>query len=109
MRELAGVTTLRDRRVEAYDKFAQKCLGSSRFSSWFPARVAGRTGNRKGEKYLEEYARTKRLYNSPIFYMRRRLNGKEGKVYGERNKEYRQNSEGRSAGVRGRKNPREPK
>ena len=28
MRELAGVTTLRDRRISACDKFANKCAGS---------------------------------------------------------------------------------
>ena len=33
MREKAQVTTLRQRRVEAADKFAQKCLGHSRFSA----------------------------------------------------------------------------
>ena len=30
--------------------------------------------------YLEEHARCDRLKNSPIFYMRRRLNGKEGRA-----------------------------
>ena len=38
---------------------------------------------------MEEQARCNRLRDSPIFYMRRRLNGKEGKTYGERNKDYR--------------------
>ena len=107
MRELAGVETLRDRRIAASDKFASKCLGSTHFSQWFPLREGGRS--RKGETYVEEYARTNRLYNSPIFYMRRRLNGKEGKRCGERNKEYREKSQGRSAGIRGRTNPRPPR
>ena len=109
MRELAGVSTLRDRRIAACDKFAEKCLGSVKFSKWFPLRSSGRTGNRRGDRFLEEHARTNRLFNSPIFYMRRRMNGKPGKIYGERNKEYRQESTGRSAGIRGRKNPRAPK
>ena len=38
MRQLAGVTTLRQRRVEACDKFAAKCLSSRRFQAWFPLR-----------------------------------------------------------------------
>ena len=59
-----------------------------------------RSGSRRGEEYQEDYARTKRLFNSPIFYMRRRMNGKEGKQCGERNKEYRQPTAGRSAGLR---------
>ena len=31
LRRLAGITSLRDRRVEHCDKFAQKCAASSRF------------------------------------------------------------------------------
>ena len=34
MRELAGVTTLRQRRVELCDKFAKQCLKNPRFASW---------------------------------------------------------------------------
>ena len=37
MRQLAGVQTLRARRIEALDKFVKKCLGNARFSGWFPA------------------------------------------------------------------------
>lgn len=36
-------------------------------------------------------AKTDSLKNSPLFYMRRRLNGKPGKEYGERNRTYREN------------------
>ena len=110
MRELAGVTTLRQRRIEASDKFSNKCLGSARFSAWFPLR-GGRSGRRAGEVYREDHARCDRLFNTPLFFMRRRLNGKEGKRYGERNKEYR-NEEFkamRTAGIKGRTNPRPPK
>ena len=90
MRELAGVTTLRERRIQACDKFAAKCVASRRFKEWFPLKGGTRTSARKNtEKYLEEYARCNRLRNTPIFFMRRRLNGKEGKIYGERNRIYR--------------------
>ena len=58
-----------------------------RFSSWFPER-AGRQGRNK-EAFQEFAARTDRLYNSPLYYFRRRLYGKEGKTYGERNRQYR--------------------
>ena len=112
MRELASVTTLRQRRIDACDKFANKCLGIPRFASkWFPLKTSGRSGIRGNDLYKEEYARCNRLLNSPVFYMRRRLNGKEGRIYGERNKKYRDTNtdEVRSAGVRGRKNPRLPK
>ena len=89
MRQLAGVSTLRDRRVAACDKFANKCLGSRRFSKWFPLKM-GRRGRSGAETYVEGYAHCDRLRNSPLFFMRRRLNGKVGKKYGERNKEYRE-------------------
>ena len=89
MREMAEVTTLRQRRIEACDTFARKCLDSPRFCKWFPRRETGRRGLRGGEEFLEEFARCDRLKNSPIFYFRRRLNGKEGRTFGERNRKYR--------------------
>ena len=89
MREKAEVTTLRQRRIDICDKFAVKCINSRRFTHWFPLRVSGRAGNRRGDKYLEKYARCDRLRNSPLYYMRRRMNGKPGKLYGERNRQYR--------------------
>ena len=82
-------STLRERRIQACDKFASKCATSARFSSWFPPRESGRSRGRKAEVFHEDYTRCDRLKNSPIFYMRRRLKGKEGKIYGERNKIYR--------------------
>ena len=105
---MAGITSLRDRRVELCDKFANKAL-KTRFARWFPLRPGRST--RVSEVYLEEYARCNRLLDSPLFYMRRRLNGKEGKKYGERNKEYRNEEyrKARSAGMRGRKEPKLPK
>ena len=86
MRRKAGVTTHRARRIELCDKFAQKAAGNPRFE-WFPMRT-GRSG-RHGEAYQELQARTDRLFNSPLYYFRRRLNGKAGKTYGERNRKYR--------------------
>lgn len=94
MRELAAVETLRSRRVAACDKFASKCASSGRFAHWFPLKVQSRRSTRganEKEKYQELFARCDRLYNSPLYYMRRRMNGKPGKRYGERNKHYRDN------------------
>ena len=88
LREKAGVTTLRERRIMHCDRFALKCVQSDRFRHWFPIRE-GRQG-RHAETYLEQYARCDRLKNSPIFFMRRRLNGKDGRTYGERNRFYRE-------------------
>ena len=88
MRELAGVTTLRQRRVQLCDKFAKQCLKNPRFAGWFPARERGRT-RRNAETYHESFARCERLRNSRLFYLRRRLNGKPGKEYGRRYQERR--------------------
>ena len=88
LRELAEVSTLTERRIEYCDKFARKCIESDRFCDWFPKKNSARI-TRGGEEFEEKYARCERLYNSPLFYMRRRLNGKQGKKYGLRNQEYR--------------------
>ena len=91
LRARAGVETLRARRVDLSDKFSQKCLGSDRFRGWFPLKSGVRASSRAAtsEKYKESFARCDRLKRSPLFFMRRRLNGKPGKQYGERNRKYR--------------------
>ena len=89
MRQKAQLKTLRERRIEQCDKFATKCSVSDRFRHWFPLKD-GRRSERNPEKYKEMYARCDRLKDSPLFYMRRRLNGKEGKKYGERYRIYRE-------------------
>ena len=90
LREMAGVSTLRSRRIEHCDRFASRCAASDRFSDWFPLNQRRGRATRGGEEYAEHYARCDRLVNSPLFYMRRRLNGKQGKKYGERYREYRE-------------------
>ena len=91
LRAEAGVTTLRERRIRLTDAFANKCLRSERFKKWFPANNDTRRSARQTEKYREFFAKTDRLRDSPLYYMRRRLNGKPGKEYGERNRKYREN------------------
>lgn len=90
LRKLAGLSTLRKRRIEQTDRFARKCIESDRFCHLFPEKTNRRSARSGGEKYVEEYARCDRLKNSPLFYMRRRMNGKEGKIYGERYRVYRE-------------------
>ena len=46
---------------------------SERFGSWFPRNDNVRE-LRRTKTYKEEYARTERLYNSPLYAMRRILN-----------------------------------
>ena len=88
MREMAGIPTLRQRRIDLSDKFAAKALKNPRFAHWFPHKAGRQT--RTSMKYEECYARCDRLKNSPLFYMRRRLNGKPGKTYGLRNQFWRE-------------------
>ena len=89
LREKANLPTLRSRREDLCDKFAVKLAANPLFTHWFPQKTTRARGAVKQEKYLEEKARCDRLKNSPLYYFRRRLNGKEGKVYGKRNEEYR--------------------
>ena len=89
MRETAGLTTLRQRRIHLCDKFAEKAAASDRFKSWFPLKRTSRA-TRSTDRYLETHARCDRLKNSPVFFMRRRLNGKPGKTYGKRNQFWRE-------------------
>ena len=92
MRALANIETLRSRRIEICDKFAKKSLANPRFQHWFPLRTTRSSvrSTKPQEKFREDKARCDRLYNSPIFYFRRRLNGKPGKKYGVRNAEFRE-------------------
>ena len=80
MRVKAKVKTLRQRREDTVDKFTKNCLLVPWFAAWFLYRVSGRAGNRRKETFLEETAQCNRLRDSHIFYMRRLLNGKEGKT-----------------------------
>ena len=90
MRRKADITTLRQRRIDLSDKFASKCLKSERFCHWFRENQGGRRSSREpGEKYEEEFARCLRYFNSPLFFMRRRLNWKPGLPYWERHRERR--------------------
>ena len=94
MRQRVGVPTLRQRRILLTDKFAEKAAASARFSKWFLKRKVVRAASRVKEMYLETFVRCERLRNSPVHYMQRRLNGKLGKTYGERNKQYRDTDDG---------------
>ena len=70
-----GIKTLQQRRDERCLKFARKSLASDRFRQWSPMNVIARP-TRNQLTYKESFAKTKRLHNSPIFHMRRLLNGK---------------------------------
>ena len=73
---ISGLSSLKARRDERGDRFALKCLTNPRFSGWFPPRPQARI-TRNPLTYHEDRARTARLYGSPLFHLRRRLNGKD--------------------------------
>ena len=69
----AGVRSLEDRRKDAFKKYAISLTKNTRYSHWFPLNEEnGRLRNTK--TYREDFARTDRLYRSPIYSMRRILN-----------------------------------
>ena len=67
---------LEERRQKAIEKFAQKTVKNPQFSHWFPTNK-NRSSQRTGKTYEEKLARSDRLYNSPLFKMRRILNDLE--------------------------------
>ena len=76
--------------------FSNEELVRARYGGWFPLRQTGRSGRLSAkpcEKYIEKFARCDRLRDSPLFFFRRRLNGKKGKEYGARYREYREDGE----------------
>ena len=71
--EKTGLNSLQARRDVRSMKFAQKCANNPRFEGWFQKNPAIRNTRNRLE-YLELHARTKRLNNSPLYFMRRQLN-----------------------------------
>ena len=78
MRQLADMPTLWNRRIHLCNKFAKKSLSNPQFAHWFSMKTA-----KTREIFLEEKAWCKGLVDSPLYYFRRYLNGKEGKCTGK--------------------------
>ena len=76
--EESKLETLRVRRAKAITKFARNSLSNPVYTGWFPANC-NRKSNRMSKKFEERFARTNRLYNSPIYAYRRNLNETEDK------------------------------
>ena len=72
--ELSGLQSLENRRRDLVDNFARKASRDPRFSHWFPPSPSTGHDTRKRPQYAIEACRTERYMNSPVFYMRRRLN-----------------------------------
>ena len=71
--EISELPTLKQRREEAFRKFAGKTARNPRFSQHFRIRKARSRATNK-LNYVELPARTNRRYNSPYYYYRRILN-----------------------------------
>ena len=55
-------------------KFAENAAANPIYEGWFPLNE-GREGTRHRKRYEEKLAKTDRLYRSPVYAMRRHLNG----------------------------------
>ena len=71
--QMADLETLDTRRQNALLKFARKSSNNPQFKKWFPLNK-NRSSQRGGKEFEEKFARSDRLYNSPLFAMRRALN-----------------------------------
>ena len=71
--EISGLQTLQARREISFEKFARNTAKNPKYVGWFPENPASRTG-RNTKALREETANGNRLYNSPIYAMRRLLN-----------------------------------
>ena len=71
--EESGMSSLKDRSKKVVLKFAAKTSKNPVYSHWFKSNP-NPTSVRHPTLFLEEFARTSRPYNSPLFHMRRLLN-----------------------------------
>ena len=77
MRQVLQIEPLYERREKAVVKFGQKCLKSDRFRQWFPQRTIPpyeRRANVSYRLFYEPTCRTERHKNSPLNYIRKKLN-----------------------------------
>ena len=74
--EYAEIGTLANRRSASFEKFARNTAANERFRHWFPTLDRPRYNLRTKLIYEEFHANTQRLYQSPLYAMRRLLNMK---------------------------------
>ena len=72
--QLSGIGTLEERRKNAFIKLARSMSESERYRDWFPRNARNVHNLRDPKTFIETFARTDRLYNSPLYSMRRVLN-----------------------------------
>ena len=71
----SGLPTLEARRSRLFENFCKKSYANSRFKkAWFTEREFTGHDLRKQKILVEKPARTNRLFNSPLYAMRRKIN-----------------------------------
>ena len=70
----SGLETLKVRRENALPRFVKNAINNPVYSSWFQENQNPRQSQRNPRKYEEKFARSNRLYNSPLYTARRLLN-----------------------------------
>ena len=70
----SGLEKLSDRAKKLSTEFAIKTSNNPKYSSWFPKKADRGYPLRRPLIYEEELAAESRLFNSPLFNMRRILN-----------------------------------
>ena len=70
----SGLDRLSVRAARLAESFAQKLSENQRYSEWFPLKPDQGYPLRRPLTYNEEFAAENRLFNSPLFRMRRMLN-----------------------------------
>jgi len=78
LREKSGLKSLEERRKDLTMKFAQKASTNERYTGWFKRREEAQYEKREGTMYnsfVEYNCKTQRCFNSPLYTMRRMLNG----------------------------------
>ena len=70
----SGLEDLSVRRRNQFCAFAENAVSNPVYSHWFPLNE-NRLGTRNRKTYEEKTAKTDRLYKSPVYAMRRHLNG----------------------------------
>ena len=72
--EDSGLEPLYERRQTCFDRFAIKLANNPDYNHWLPRTVFTGYDLREELIYVEKFAATDRLRNSPLYAIRRRLN-----------------------------------
>ena len=73
--ELANIPTLEERRNTLFDSFCRKIYENRRFKElWLEERVFEGPEVRRQKIVKEKFAKTSRLFKSPLYSIRRRIN-----------------------------------